>query len=52
MARKKKTTPHTEPKLHGYIAGAGEIVEQKIADTIEENYRLLIRVGEYSYGEI
>ncbi len=38
MARKKKTTPHTEPKLHGYIAGAGEIVEQKIADTIEENY--------------
>ena len=38
MARKKKTAPHTEPKLHGYIAGAGEIVEQKIADTIEENY--------------
>ena len=38
MARKKKTTPHTEPKLHGYIARAGEIVEQKIADTIEENY--------------
>ena len=38
MARKKKTTPHTESKLHGYIAGAGEIVEQKIADTIEENY--------------
>ena len=38
MARKKKNAPHTEPKLHGYIAGAGEIVEQKIADTIEENY--------------
>ena len=26
------------PKMQGYIAGAGEIVEQKIADTIEENY--------------
>ena len=38
MARKKKNAPHTEPKLHGYIVGAGEIVEQKIADTIEENY--------------
>ena len=44
MARKKKTTPHTEPKLHGYIAGAGEIVEQKIADTIEENYLSLIHI--------
>lgn len=38
MARKKKNTPRTEPKLQGYIAGAGEIVEQKIAATIEENY--------------
>ena len=24
--------------MQGYIAGAGEIVEQKIADTVEENY--------------
>lgn len=40
MASKKKTGKriNTEPKLHGYIAGAGEIVEQKIASTIEENY--------------
>ncbi len=38
MARKKKSSPYTVPKPHGYIAGAGEIVEQKIASTIEENY--------------
>ena len=39
MARKKKTTSGGQmPKMQGYIAGAGEIVEQKIADTIEENY--------------
>ena len=39
MARKKKTTLGGQmPKMQGYIAGAGEIVEQKIADTIEENY--------------
>lgn len=40
MASKKKTGKkiNSEPKLHGYIAGAGEIVEQKIASTIEENY--------------
>ncbi len=39
MARKKKTTSGGQmPKIQGYIAGAGEIVEQKIADTIEENY--------------
>ena len=39
MARKKKTSESGQmPKMQGYIAGAGEIVEQKIADTIEENY--------------
>ncbi len=38
MARKKTTSKNTEPKLQGYIAGAGEIVEQKVAATIEENY--------------
>ena len=39
MARKKKTSVSGQmPKMQGYIAGAGEIVEQKIADTIEENY--------------
>lgn len=39
MARKKGTQKTSQqPKMHGYIAGAGEIVEQKIASTIEENY--------------
>ena len=39
MARKKKTSVSGQmPKMQGYIAGAGEIDEQKIADTIEENY--------------
>lgn len=39
MARKKKTSVSGQmPKMQGYIAGAGEIVEQKIASTIEENY--------------
>ncbi len=38
MARKKKASSTQMPKMQGYIAGAGEIVEQKIADTIEENY--------------
>lgn len=39
MARKKTSkTAVKAPKLKGYIAGAGEVVEQKIASTIEENY--------------
>lgn len=39
MARKKKEpkAPHL-PKIDGVIDGAGEVVEQKIASTIEENY--------------
>ena len=39
MARKKKEpkTPQL-PKIDGVIDGAGEVVEQKIASTIEENY--------------
>lgn len=39
MARKK--TPKksaAEPKMQGYIAGAGEIVEEKIISTLEENF--------------
>lgn len=39
MARKKKdakTTPMS--KINGVIEGAGEVIEQKIASTIEENY--------------
>ncbi|MEE3402917.1 MAG: DNA topoisomerase (ATP-hydrolyzing) subunit A [Acutalibacteraceae bacterium] len=39
MARKKKASGgEVSSKMQGYIAGAGEIVEQKIADTVEENY--------------
>ena len=39
MARKKSTSKTSQqPKMHGYIAGAGEVVEQKIVSTIEENY--------------
>ena len=39
MARKKSTSKTgQQPKMHGYIAGAGEVVEQKIVSTIEENY--------------
>ena len=39
MARKKKE--HKTPpmsKINGVIEGAGEVIEQKIASTIEENY--------------
>ncbi len=39
MAKRKKTGAGIKaPKIEGYIAGAGEIVEQKVASTIEENY--------------
>ncbi|MBQ1660752.1 MAG: topoisomerase IV, partial [Clostridia bacterium] len=39
MARKKKSKETAaEPKLKGYIAGAGEIVEEKIASTLQENF--------------
>ena len=39
MARKKKSTESPkEGKLQGYIAGAGEIVEEKIASTLQENF--------------
>lgn len=39
MARKKKSKESAaEPKLKGYIAGAGEIVEEKIASTLQENF--------------
>ena len=36
--RKKGSKVNTAPKMTGFIAGAGEIVEQKIVNTIEENY--------------
>lgn len=37
---KKRTAPRAKApqKMQGYIAGAGEIVQQKIVSTIEENY--------------
>ena len=39
MARKKKEKNITgKPIANGVIAGAGDVVEQKIAQTIETNY--------------
>ncbi len=38
MARKRNTPESKSPATKGYIKGAGEIVEQKIDDTIEVNY--------------
>ena len=39
MARKKTTKkPSASPKLQGYIAGAGEVVEEKIVSTLQENF--------------
>lgn len=39
MARKKKNSSSSSvPKLQGYIAGAGEIVEENIASTLQENF--------------
>lgn len=35
---KKKTEPARQPKAHGVIEGAGEVVEQRITDTLEKNY--------------
>lgn len=38
MAKKKNDRPVLEPAAAGVIRGAGEIVEQKIVDTLESNY--------------
>ena len=39
MARKKTTRASASPaKMQGYIAGAGEIVEEKIISTLEDNF--------------
>ncbi len=38
MPSKKKNTTRSVNKSHGVINGAGEIVEQKIANTLEKNY--------------
>ena len=38
MPRKEKKTPKSTGKAKGYIAGAGEIVEQDVGDTLRKNY--------------
>lgn len=38
MPRKKKSEGLPQPKSHGFIAGAGEVVVQDINDTLESNY--------------
>ncbi len=38
MPRKEKRAPKSTGKVHGYIAGAGEIVEQDVGDTLRKNY--------------
>ena len=36
--RKKKTTKSEVPKMRGIIEGAGEVQEQQITETLEQNY--------------
>ncbi len=36
--KKKNPTASVPPKVHGVIEGAGEVVEQHITDTLEQNY--------------
>ena len=39
MAKRKKSSDTTaQPKMQGYIAGAGEVVEENIASTLQENF--------------
>ena len=39
MARRKRTASESyQPKIKGVIRGAGDVVDQKIVTTIEENY--------------
>ncbi len=39
MAKRKNTEPKSyQPKIKGVIRGAGDVVDQKIVTTIEENY--------------
>ncbi|WP_322174599.1 DNA topoisomerase (ATP-hydrolyzing) subunit A [Acutalibacter caecimuris] len=38
MPRKERKAPKSTGKVHGYIAGAGEIVEQDVGDTLRQNY--------------
>ena len=39
MAKRKKSgSSAAQPKIQGYIAGAGEVVEENIASTLQENF--------------
>lgn len=38
MPRKKSESPSRKPRVRGVIDGAGEVVEQKITNTLEENF--------------
>ncbi len=38
MPKKRKDPPQARPKANGVIEGAGEVVEQRITRTLEENY--------------
>ncbi len=38
MPRKTKGSPEKQPKAKGYIAGAGEIVEQDVGETMRKNF--------------
>ena len=38
MPKKEKRAPKSAGKAHGFIAGAGEIVEQDVGDTLRKNY--------------
>ena len=38
MARKRQPEKPAAPKMKGYIAGAGEIVQQDISDTLRQNF--------------
>ena len=38
MPKREKKSSEKQPKMRGYIAGAGEIVEQDVGDTVRKNF--------------
>ena len=38
MAKRERSGGEKQPKMKGYIAGAGEIVEQDVGDTVRKNF--------------
>jgi len=38
MPKKRKENKNAAPHMHGVIEGAGEVVEQRITDTLEKNF--------------